>query len=358
MAHPAFAKLFVETEFVPDLGAILATRRRRSAGDPQVWAAHLAVVEGESSGRCAVRDRSRALSRAGANHSHRRPPSPKAGRCPIPWAPCSIRSSACAGACGFRAAQRRASRSGRWPPPSREDVLDLADKHHDPMAFDRATTLAWTQAQMQLHHLGIVTDEAHLFQRLANHVLYSDPTLRPPADVLKRGAGKASTLWAQGISGDLPIVLVRVEEDGRSRTRPPAFARSRILAVETAGRRSGDPERARRVLCPGFAELARRAGAHEPVDARDRGRRSARGACSSCAPISSRPKFAACFTPARARCCTATAARLADQIKRARDLKPASAPPPGRRAAAGRGARNAVAAARDGVLQRARRLHE
>ena len=96
---------------------------------------------------------------------------------------------------------------------SREDVLDLADRHHDPMAFERAKTLAWTQAQMQLHHLGIVPDEAHLFQRLANHVLYSDPTLRPPADVLKRGAGKASTLWAQGISGDLPIVLVRIDEE-------------------------------------------------------------------------------------------------------------------------------------------------
>ena len=93
------------------------------------------------------------------------------------------------------------------------------------MAFDRATTLAWTQAQMQLHHLGISIDEAHLFQRLANHVLYSDPTLRPTADIITRGLRKVSTLWAQGISGDLPIVLVRVEERRRSGTRPPGFAR-------------------------------------------------------------------------------------------------------------------------------------
>src|SRR3984885_5622471 len=49
VAHPAFGKLFVETEYVPGLGAILATRRRRSSGDSQVWAAHLAVVEGDSS---------------------------------------------------------------------------------------------------------------------------------------------------------------------------------------------------------------------------------------------------------------------------------------------------------------------
>ena len=48
VAHPAFLKLFVETEYLADLGAILATRRRRSPTDPEIWAAHLAVVDGET----------------------------------------------------------------------------------------------------------------------------------------------------------------------------------------------------------------------------------------------------------------------------------------------------------------------
>ena len=96
--------------------------------------------------------------------------------------------------------------------PTRAEVLDLADKHHDSNAFERAVTLAWTQAQVQLHHLGVDADEAHLFQRLANRVLYSDPTLRPSSDVLRRGEGGPSKLWADGISGDLPIVLVRIDE--------------------------------------------------------------------------------------------------------------------------------------------------
>ena len=80
--------------------------------------------------------------------------------------------------------------------PTRAEALDLADKHHDPTAFERAVTLAWTQAQVQLHHLGVGADEAHLFQRLANRVLYSDPTLRPSSEVLKRGEGGPSKLWA------------------------------------------------------------------------------------------------------------------------------------------------------------------
>jgi cyclic beta-1,2-glucan synthetase len=44
-AHPAFSNLFVETEFVPELGTLLATRRPRSPDEPQAWLAHLAAVE-------------------------------------------------------------------------------------------------------------------------------------------------------------------------------------------------------------------------------------------------------------------------------------------------------------------------
>ena len=38
---PAFSKLFVQTEHLARGGAILATRRRRSPGEPEVWAAPL-----------------------------------------------------------------------------------------------------------------------------------------------------------------------------------------------------------------------------------------------------------------------------------------------------------------------------
>ena len=64
---------------------------------------------------------------------------------------------------------------------SREQVLDLADKYRESATFERAAILAWTQAQVQLHHLGIEQDEAHLFQRLANRILYLGPVAAPAA---------------------------------------------------------------------------------------------------------------------------------------------------------------------------------
>ena len=95
---------------------------------------------------------------------------------------------------------------------SRSALLDSVDKRRDAAAFSRAAMLAWTQAQVQLYHLGVTAGEAGLFQRLAGHVIYAAPALRPSSETIVRGAGAQSGLWSQGISGDLPIVLVRIAD--------------------------------------------------------------------------------------------------------------------------------------------------
>ena len=78
-------KLFVETEYLADAGAILATRRRRTPSEPEIWAAHLAVVDGETVGEAAYRDRPSAVPRPRPRHSHadrgdRRPSAVEYGR--------------------------------------------------------------------------------------------------------------------------------------------------------------------------------------------------------------------------------------------------------------------------------------
>ena len=97
-------------------------------------------------------------------------------------------------------------------PPPVAKRLDGVDKHRDATAFARASTLAWTQGQVQLHHLDITAGEAGLFQRLAGHVIFAAPAMRPSSDTILRGCGAQSGLWSQGISGDLPIVLLRISD--------------------------------------------------------------------------------------------------------------------------------------------------
>src|SRR2546425_4241546 len=93
---------------------------------------------------------------------------------------------------------------------SRDGALAMAHKYHDPSAAARTFALAYTQAQSTLRHLGISSDEAQLCERLASRVLYTDASLRAGPEVLERNVLGQPGLWAHGISGDLPILLVRV----------------------------------------------------------------------------------------------------------------------------------------------------
>jgi cyclic beta-1,2-glucan synthetase len=212
LAHPAFSNLFVETEFVPELGTLLATRRPRSADEPQVWLAHLAAVQGETVDALQYEsDRARFLGRGRGVRTPLSvidggPLSDTAGTVLDPIV--SLR-------------QRVAIPHGETVnlvfttlvASSREEALEIAEKYRQPETFERESSLAWTQAQVQLHHLRITQDEAHLFQRLANRLLYADPTLRAAPRVLARNRAGQSGLWPYGISGDLPIALVRIERD-------------------------------------------------------------------------------------------------------------------------------------------------
>ena len=235
-AHPAFAKMFVETEYLAEHGALIATRRPRSPDEPQLWAAHFAVVEGEfataaqyESSRARFLGRGRTAGTA-AVIADGRPLSNTVGT--VLDAIFSLRRR-------VTIAPGRVARVAFWTmvASSRATLLDLIDKHRDRNAFDRAKTLAWTQAQVQLRHLDVDAEEAADFQRLAAPVLYADPRFRTPSDAIVRGAGSQSGLWPHAISGDLPIVLLRIDDiediaQVRQLLRAHEYWRMKRLAVD------------------------------------------------------------------------------------------------------------------------------
>ena len=149
----------------------------RSAPEPSVWAAHIVAVEGQAGGGPQYEtDRGRFL---GRGRGIRTPMAVIDGR-PLSNTAGSVLDPI------FSLRRRVRLGPGESVPvvfstlvaPSREAAIALAEKYRDPASFERTATLAWTQAQVQLHHLGIGADEAHLFQELASRILYSDPTLR------------------------------------------------------------------------------------------------------------------------------------------------------------------------------------
>ena len=211
-AHPAFSKLFVQTEYAAKLGTLLATRRARSPGEPGIWAAHHVLVEGEVLRPQEFEtDRARFLGRGREIHE---PIAVMDGR-RLSNTVGTVLDPIFALRNRVRIPPGATVRLSFWTAAaaSRAAVLDLYDKQRDANAHVRAATLAWTQAQVQLRHLGITAEEAALFQRLAGHILYTDASMRPSSDTIRRGSGGRTALWAQGISGDVPILLLRIHDN-------------------------------------------------------------------------------------------------------------------------------------------------
>jgi cyclic beta-1,2-glucan synthetase len=209
IAHPAFAKMFVQTERLGD--AILATRRRRTPTEPEIWAAHLLVADGTAVGGIeAETDRARFL---GRGRSLRDAAAMDGGTLSNTIG--TVLDPVFALRCRVTVAPGAMIRVAFWTmvADNRDTLAAAMDKHRDAAAFDRASTLAWTQAQVQLRHLSIRPTEADLFQRLAGHLVFAGPALRPGSDAIRRGAGPQKGLWGQGISGDLPILLLRIRDD-------------------------------------------------------------------------------------------------------------------------------------------------
>ena len=211
LSHPAFLKLFLETEYRPECSGLLCGRRPRSPEEPAAWAVHVLSTEGSGHGAIEWEtDRARFL---GRGHTRRDP--------------VALDGRALSGTTGPVLDPVLSLRTRLRIPPggrvrlafatgvttSRAAAIALADKYDDSASAGRTFALATTQTQMRLRHLGISTDEAQLYEQLASYVLWADASLRASPEYLAENTLAQSGLWGHGISGDLPMLVVRVVED-------------------------------------------------------------------------------------------------------------------------------------------------
>ncbi len=239
-AHPAFSKMFVQTEFVAEQDALLATRRPRDPG-PQYWMVHFCALLADS-GAAGLpgapqfeTDRARFLGRGrdignAAAINNAGALSNTTGTVLDPVLSLRRRVRINPGAT-VRAAFWTGVAAGRAP------ALSLVEKLRRPGALDLVRTQARTQAENRLRDLGASIDDTHLFQDIAGHVLYSSASLRAPREILAANGLGQSTLWAHGVSGDLPIVLGLIENEAdvalsRDLMRARRYWQSKYLSVD------------------------------------------------------------------------------------------------------------------------------
>ncbi len=209
--HPAFGKLFVQTELLAAREAILCTRRPRSREEAQPWMFHLvAVHEATVEETSFETDRLRFIGRG------RDIARPAALDAPGPLS----------GSAGSVLDPIVAVRQRLRLPPGRTACIDLVsgiagtrahcltliDKYRDRHIADRVIDLAWTHSRVVLGQINVSEVDAQTYARLAECITFSDPQRRaPPAIVASNRRGQPG-LWAHAISGDLPIVLLRMHE--------------------------------------------------------------------------------------------------------------------------------------------------
>ena len=235
-AHPAFSNLFVQTEILPSQQAIICTRRPRSHKEHPPWMLHLMVVRGVSEGETSYEtDRLKFVGRgrtvsAPEAMSHAGDLSNSAGSVLDP----------------IVAIRRRVTLAPdetvivdlvTGMAETRDGATALIEKYHDRHLADRVFDMAWTHGEVVLRQLNASESDAQLYGRLASSVVYTNPSRRANPTILVKNRRGQSGLWGHGISGDLPIVILRIGDTEkielvRQLVQAHAFWRIKGLAVD------------------------------------------------------------------------------------------------------------------------------
>jgi cellobiose phosphorylase len=233
--HPAFGNLFVQTEIVSDRQAILCTRRPRSSEERPPWMLHLMVTHGGQPQEATYEtDRSRFIGR---------------GRSLA--APQAMNEPGLSGSEGSVLDPIVAIRHCITLDPeqsaivdmvtgiaeTREACLALVAKYQDRHLADRVFDLSATHSWVTLRQINANESDAQLYGRLAASVIYANSALRAHSSVLVKNRRGQSGLWGYAISGDLPIVLLQMEDVSnidldRQLVQAHAYWRLKGLAVD------------------------------------------------------------------------------------------------------------------------------
>ncbi len=209
IAHPAFSNLFVRTELVPQYDSIIASRRPREANRKTLWAFHTMAVEGETAGNLqheTIRENFIGRGRDISNPvALTKPLSNTVGivldpvmclRRKVKVGPGKVVSISFT----MGLAQSRAK------------AIANAAKYHNPASIARAFDLALTRSQVETTYLNLRAGDIKTYQNMISQIVYASPVRRKYRQLIKSNEKGQSGLWPYGISGDIPFILVNIDQ--------------------------------------------------------------------------------------------------------------------------------------------------
>ncbi len=211
--HPAFSNLFVETEIIEEQQAILCTRRPRSQEEQPPWMFHLMAIHGAKVKQISFEtDRMKFIGRGNSAANPRvmtdDPAAELSGSQGSVLDPIVAIRSRLSLDPGESVIINLVTGVG----DTRDAAMKLMEKYQDRHLADRVFELAWTHGQVFLRQINATETDAQLYGRLANTLIYTHAALRADPGLLKKNRSGQSSLWGYSISGDLPIVLLKIED--------------------------------------------------------------------------------------------------------------------------------------------------
>ncbi len=214
-AHPAFHKLFIETEYIPEEMALLARRRPRDAEQPALWGLHVLSCTDEFGDSVQFESSRQQFLGRGRDLQHPAAMDPGArlsGTTGLVLDP--ILSLRCTVAIHPQSSVTLAWTTG--VASTREEAMRLVDQFHDLRGVLRSFELAWAFNQVRLHHIHLTAMQAQRYQQLASFLLYPHGSARGSERALRANRLGQSGLWRFGISGDQPILLLTIADSNQA----------------------------------------------------------------------------------------------------------------------------------------------
>ncbi len=208
IVHPAFNNLFVRTEAFPGYDSLIASRRPREQGQKTEWAVHTVTAEGETIGSTEYESSRHNFIGRGRNIFN-----PAALSQPLTNTTGIVIDPVMSLRKKVKLEPGRAVRVSFMTGVggTRDDVVKLAKKYHDGSAVDRAFEIALERSKVEAAYLNLKAKEIEIYQDMVSPIIYHSPLRRRNEKFLKKNRKGQPALWAYGISGDLPVVLVTIK---------------------------------------------------------------------------------------------------------------------------------------------------
>jgi cyclic beta-1,2-glucan synthetase len=234
--HPVYSNLFVQTEIIHQRQAILCTRRPRSIEEHAPWMFHLMTVHGADIEEISYEtDRMQFIGRGNTVAN----PQAMYNSATLSDSQGSVLDPIVSIRYRIILDPEESAKidvvSGIGE--TRDAALSLVDKYQDRRLANRVFELAWTHSQVVLRQINATEADAQLYGRLASSIIYANSSLRANPSILIKNRRGQSGLWGYTISGDLPILLLQIEDPAninlvRQLVQAHAYWRLKGLAVD------------------------------------------------------------------------------------------------------------------------------